>query len=140
MKILIGIIRAFVWITLIFLLLAFITFGPCRPKEEEFIPIRPTEEAVAMSWDHIVDEYQKIAVGMTALEVQEIVGRPHEVAPLYKPVIRIGGGHRGKIGTKWSYYKEPQREDDIERRTYEFRVDFDLQGKVMSVVATGLEP
>ena len=120
----------------VILVLMFVVFGlGCRPKKEEIVSTKPTEDAIEMPWSHIVNEYQKVSVGMSTLEVQEIVGLPHEIVPLYEPQMK----NSKRIGTIWNYYyKDPQ--SGKRRRGHKLVIRFDLQGKVVKIDGRGLEP
>ena len=124
-------------LVLAFVALVVVLSVECRSKEEKNISPKPTKDAVKLQWNQIIAEYAKISIGMSPLEVQEIIGAPSQVNSLYGLPMRIGRPS-DKIGTTWFYLKEPKPKDRL--GDHVLAVRFDLDEKVMKVDGWGLEP
>ncbi|MBK8126081.1 MAG: hypothetical protein IPK56_05140 [Elusimicrobia bacterium] len=75
--------------------------------------------------------YAKIKIGMTPKQVEECVGNPDEVNPLYEPKIK----NPKQIGITYWYWIERRQEtgNANERGEKLVRVSFDLKNQVTAV-------
>ncbi|MBK9695024.1 MAG: hypothetical protein IPO76_06480 [Elusimicrobia bacterium] len=74
--------------------------------------------------------YAKIKIGMTPKQVEECVGNPDEVNPLYEPKIK----NPKQIGiTYWYWIEKAKTGNANERGEKLVRVSFDLKNQVTAV-------
>jgi hypothetical protein len=84
-------------------------------------------------WPRIVGRYDEIEPGMSSADVEQRLGRPDQIHPLYEPKTH----NPNQIGTSWFYMRMPLPGD--QRGDTEIVVRFDLKAQVVRVDTWGLD-
>lgn len=127
-------------IAALLVVLALLGSSPAQSQDDPFAPRQITDYPFHASAERaalIRDRHRDVRPGMALAEVRAVLGEPDEVRPAHDPNLR----RARLIGHTWWYVVRRLVEDGSEADMREalVRVRFNLQAKVESVVAWGLD-
>ncbi|HUE73545.1 MAG TPA: hypothetical protein VMP01_21895 [Pirellulaceae bacterium] len=105
-----------------------VLFAGCSGTHSPSTPVPKRITTTPARKAEILQAAGEVKPGMTPMEVEQLVGKPDEVLPLYEPVIK----NPKQIGTTHWYIIEGSADELSHSKAV--RVSFDLEDRVTSVV------